>query len=612
MTQGPPRDTRTNVLLVVTDDQGYGDSACGGNPWLTTPSLDQFYADAVRLTQFHTDPMCAPSRAALLTGCYSARAGVWSTLTGRYFLNREMPTVAERFRAARYRTGMFGKWHLGDTTGYLPQDRGFDEALYHGGGVIGEMPDHWDNDYFNGSYRRNGVLERHEDIYCTDLWCSEARSFMTHCVRENSPFFCYLPLNAPHSPYDVHARYVEPYLAKGVPDARARFYGMITNIDENFGRIRRHLSSLGVLENTIIVFTGDNGTACGASIDPEGHAVDGYNAGMRGKKCWSTDGGHRNLCMIQWPRGGWKGGREVHQLTAHFDLAPTLTTACDLSQSGAEKSEVDGVDLSGPLAGSDCDEHEKRVLIVHNQQRDNPEKYKDFTVMAQHWRLVQTTEWGPGRRELHRVSDDPGQRNDVSGDHPDVVARLMGEYEVWWDSLKPSFEQDWPIQLRQSPETILMTAHAWHGIDRPPGIYDQNHVRLGVVQNGYWLIDVIDPGVYHFELRRWPREVDQPIQAGLPPRAGISYVSDRPAGVPLQIMAASLSISHDAMDGCVPEPFEFAAPVRPELTYIDFACSLEVGRYRVASCFEDQAGARRGAYFMYVAAGTKSGSGRVE
>ncbi|MBB6431741.1 arylsulfatase [Algisphaera agarilytica] len=591
---------RPNVLVIVTDDQGYGDFSCSGNPWLKTPELDRFHDDAVRLQQFHTDPMCAPSRAALMTGCYSARAGVWSTLTGRYFLNRDMPTMADHFRAGGYRTGMFGKWHLGDSRRYLPHDRGFDEALYHGGGVIGEMPDRWDNDYFNAVFWRNGVPERFEDTYCTDVWCHEASEFIRRSVADEQPFFCYLPLNAPHSPYDVHADYAKPYLDQGVPHDRAHFFGMIANIDENVGKLRQHLEDLGIADDTIIVYTGDNGTACGATVDHEGFVAEGYNAGLRGKKCWSTDGGHRNLCMIRWANGGWSGGRDVDQLTAHFDLVPTLIEQCDLAGEASAPSRFDGHDLSQALQGEHDEQLDERAIVVHNQQRDNPEKYKDFAVMTRDWRLCQTTDWGPGRRELTRADHDVEQRQDVSEQHPEVVAQLMGVYEAWWEELDAGFDQVWPFYLSQDDDSVMMTAHAWHGVDRPPGIYDQNHCRLGVPQNGYWLIEVADAGRYTFEFRRWPREVDAPMTAGLPARIGVPHVSDRPEGASLSFKRAKLAIHDVDVDQQGDSVALVDQAITPDLCHVTLVADLSPGRYRVQAWLIDENKIDRGAYYCYV------------
>ncbi|WP_353827729.1 arylsulfatase [Agromyces sp. SYSU T0242] len=585
---------RPNVVVIVADDQGYGDFGFTGNPWLRTPELDRLAADSVRLDEFHTDPMCAPSRAALLTGAHSARAGVWSTLSGRYFLSRDLPTMADRFRDAGYRTGMFGKWHLGDATHYLPHDRGFDEALYHGGGVIGEMPDHWDNDYFGGVFRRNGRPERVVDTYCTDLWFGEATAFIERSVEAGTPFLCYLPVNAPHVPYDVHERYAEPYLAQGVPEDRARFFGMIANIDENVGRLRERLTALGVAEDTIVVYLGDNGTDGGATVDGEGTLADGYNAGLRGKKCWATDGGHRNLCLLHWPAGGWTGGRDIRTVTAHFDLLPTLAARCALD--APHDAALEGRDLSRLLEGDDDPSLEERAIVVHNQQRDNPVKDKDFAVLTRDWRLVQTTEWGPGRRELH-AADDTAQRHDLADVHPDVVERLGAVYDAWWDGLDDAFDQAWPAYLETGGEEVTLTAHAWHGTEDRPGIYDQDHCRTGEIANGYWLVEVVDPGRYRFELRRWPREVDRPITAGLPARTGIPHVGDRPAGVALSIRTARISVRPDDADATALS--EATTDVGDAAHAVVHACDLPAGRLRIQTWFTDDGGVERGAYYLY-------------
>ena len=224
---------RPNVIILLTDDQDYGDLSCQGNPWLQTPEYDRLHDESVCFTDFHLDSMCAPTRAALMTGRYSARTGVWSTLRGRYIMNRDETTMAEVFADSGYVTGIFGKWNLGDSWPYRLFDRGFQESLSFGGGVVGEIPDYWDNDYFNATYVRNGKPERFEDRYCTDVWFDEAMAFIER--NWDNPFFCYIPTNAPHGPFNVHDKYADPYRAMGVPEKRARFYGMLANLDENLG-----------------------------------------------------------------------------------------------------------------------------------------------------------------------------------------------------------------------------------------------------------------------------------------------------------------------------------------------------------------------------------------
>jgi arylsulfatase A-like enzyme len=187
-----PEKKRPNVVLVMTDDQGYGDLACHGNSIIKTPNLDALHAQSTRLTNFHVGPTCSPTRASLMTGRYCNRTGVWHTVMGRSLLRKDEVTMADVFRAGGYKTGIFGKWHLGDNYPFRPQDRGFDEVLIHKGGGIGNTQDYWGNDYFDDTYFRNGRPERFEG-YCTDVWFTEAIKFIE--ANKDRPFFCYLPTN---------------------------------------------------------------------------------------------------------------------------------------------------------------------------------------------------------------------------------------------------------------------------------------------------------------------------------------------------------------------------------------------------------------------------------
>ena len=496
--------------------------------------MDELHGECVRLTDYHVDPMCSPSRAAIMTGRYSARTGVWSTLTGRYIMRRDEVTMAQVFAASGYRTGMFGKWHLGDNYPYRPQDRGFHEALTFGAGVIGEIPDHWNNDYFSAAYLRNGRPERFEK-YCTDVWFDEAIKFIEDCG--DAPFFCYIPTNAPHGPFNVHERYSRPYVDLGVPAQRAKFYGMITNIDENLGRLRKRLEGLGLADDTIIIFFGDNGTSAGVNVDRDGFRVDGYNAGMRGKKCWAYEGGHRNGCFIYWRGGGVAGGRDVETITAHIDLLPTLIELCGLVPPGGVR--FDGLSLA-PLLGGETSDWPQRTLFVHNQQRDRPKKHKDLQVMTRRWRLAVTEQWGPRLRELFDIRHDPGQRHDVSDQHPDVMKSLMGLYDRWWEDISVRFDEYSDIVIGSDAAPITkLTCHSWHG---EKGLYNQTHVRAGLQDNGFWAVEAERDGLYEFALRRWPEEANTPIRDPVPPRTGVPFVDDLPPGVGIPVVRARLRV----------------------------------------------------------------------
>ena len=306
--------SKPNVILIMTDDQGYGDLSCHGNPILKTPNLDRLHAESVRLTNFHVSPFCTPTRAALMTGQYPARTGAYRTSCGRTMMHPDERTIAHVFAENGYATGMVGKWHLGDNSPHRPQDRGFQNVVWHRCGGVGQASDYWGNDYFGDTYERNGKFEKFEG-YCTDVWFSEAMRFIDE--NKNTPFFLYLATNAPHGPYRVDPKWSEPYQGKANWGAGPQFYGMIGNIDHNIDMLRQCLARLGLAENTILVFMTDNGTANGAEFGRDklnSEAVQGFNAGMRGKKSSVYEGGHRVPFFIYWPAGGLTGGRDINRL----------------------------------------------------------------------------------------------------------------------------------------------------------------------------------------------------------------------------------------------------------------------------------------------------------
>ena len=351
-----------NVVLIMTDDQGYGDLACHGNPVLKTPNLDQLYAESIRMTDFHVDPFCTPTRAALMTGRYSSSTGAHRTSSGRTMLHNDEVTMANVFKASGYATGIFGKWHLGDNYPHRPQDRGFTYTLWHRCGGVGQASDFPGNDYFDDTYEHNGRFEKFKG-YCTDVWFAGAKKFIKQCADEDKPFFCYIPTNAPHGPYRVDKKYSDPY--RDTAPWNPEFYGMIANLDENVGRLREWLTEQGLAENTLLIFMTDNGTAAGAKFDHlDGTPKRGFNAGMRGKKSSVYDGGHRVPCFIHWPAGKLTKGRDVDQLAAHIDILPSLMDLCGLEP-------IEGVELHGrslkPLLTENGEDWPQRKLIVQFQ-----------------------------------------------------------------------------------------------------------------------------------------------------------------------------------------------------------------------------------------------------
>lgn len=565
---------RPNVVLIITDDQGYGDVGAHGNEVLRTPHLDRLAAGSVRFTDFHVDPTCSPTRAALLTGRYSTRTGVWHTIMGRSLMAAGERTVAELFSQAGYRTGMVGKWHLGDNYPHRPHDQGFEEAFYHGGGVVGHVGDHFGNDLYDDTYLRNG---RPEPVtgYATDVWFDEALSFIER--HREQPFFLYLATNAAHWPYFVDDEYVQPYLSAGVPPTMARFFGMVTNIDENLGRLRARLREWGLAENTILVFMTDNGSAEGwSNWREEPGTWTGFNAGMRGGKGSAYDGGHRVPLYVHWPAGGLAGGRDVPCLSAHIDLLPTLAELCAVDLPG--DLQLDGTSLvpalrtaggEGSATAREASAGEAvssaltdRVLFVHSQRVDVPIKWRRSSVMTERWRLVDGA-------ELYDVGADPGQEVDVAAAHPDVVRRLRNAYGGWWASLEPAFDRTVRIGLgSQAENPTALTSHDWRTDDATQVVWNNNQVNSAYAGNGYWAVDVVRGGEYEIELRRWPRPSHQGIDA----------------------RHARLRVGDVEME---------KATSRYDAT-ATFRVRLEAGPTTLQTWLTPREGTARGAYFVYV------------
>ncbi len=489
---------RPNIVLVITDDQGYGDLGCTGNPWLRTPALDDFYADAVRLRDFHVGPTCAPTRAGLLTGHYANSTGVWHTIGGRSLLREAEVTLADALRAAGYRTAIFGKWHLGDNPPYRPGDRGFDECVTHGGGGIGQTPDAWGNDYFDDVYSVNGQPRRFAG-YCTDVWFAEARAFLTRMAGARQPFFCYLAPNAPHSPFNVPPPYAAPYRSL-MSARRANFYGMIANLDENFARLRATLRELALEEDTILIFMTDNGTAAGARFDAAGFLREGYNAGLRGGKGSPYDGGHRVPFFLRYPRGALCGGRDINTLCAHIDVMPTLLELCNVPTPRALSWH--GRSLV-PILRDAAAAWPERALVTDSQRLTEPVKWRQSAVMSDRWRLIDGA-------KLYDIRADREQRRDLAAQHPTEVARLRAAYEEWWAIVSEQAARNVPIALGGDEVATTLSAHDWRNeaSDCP---WHQGHIRAGHRCEGYWEVRVLRAGRYQFALRRWPEDAGHPL-----------------------------------------------------------------------------------------------------
>jgi arylsulfatase A-like enzyme len=482
-----------NVILIVTDDQGFGDLSCHGNPVLETPNLDKLHNESVRFTDFHVDPTCAPSRGALMTGKYSHRAGVWHTIAGGNHLRASEMTMADVFKASGYRTGVFGKWHLGSNYPYRPMDRGFDEWLGQGDGGTGTTDDWFDNDRVNDHYWHNGERVQREG-YALDVFFDATIDFMTKDEQNEQPFFAYLATYMPHTPHTLPSKSWTKKYENKVTEEEAYFFAAIDRIDQNLGRLRQALEKSGKAENTILIFMSDNGGTTGVKL---------FNAGMRGRKTQVYDGGHRVPFFMHWPNGKLKHGTDVSDLTAHIDLLPTLIDLCGLSPK--QKIDFDGRSFKQQLFQPDSALPD-RTLFVETQRTFKPKSWAKTAGMTKRWRLV-------NNKELYDMSKDPGQETNVIKQHPEVARTIRDAHKAYWERVSPG-DRDKPrfiVGHPKDPETFLQPAD-WY---LPSVPWNHALVAKGPHCIGAWDIAIAEDGTYRFEVRRWPREANAPIQ-GVP------------------------------------------------------------------------------------------------
>jgi len=456
---------RPNIVLILTDDQGYGDFSCHGNPILKTPHLDRLHDESVRFTDFHVSPTCSPTRASLMTGRHEFRSGVTHTIFERERLNLEAKTLPQVLKSAGYVNGIFGKWHLGDEAEYQPGRRGFDEVFIHGGGGIGQTyvgscGDAPNNKYFDPAILHNGKFVKTKG-YCTDVFFDEALRWMTNRVRSGAtdstktlpksgiehknPFFCYIATNAPHGPLVCPPEYEAKYSKLVQTPDEAKFFGMIANIDDNIGRLLAKLKELDIERETLVIFMNDNGGTVGTKI---------FNAGMRGQKVTPYRGGTRGASFWRWPGKFAPGDRE--QLTAHIDVFPTLAEFTGAKIPADVAAKFDGRSL-GPLLKDRQAEWADRILFTHvgrwpKGSDPNDAKFAHCSIRTPRWNLVSSPRRAradkpkPGEEptgrvpqwELYDMQADPREKENVADKLPEVVARLTKSYDAWWDEVVPA------------------------------------------------------------------------------------------------------------------------------------------------------------------------------
>ena len=564
-----------NVILILTDDQGYGDMSCHGHPILQTPNIDRLSREGVRLTDFHVDPYCAPTRAALMTGRYALRTGVWHTYGGRNWLLNDETTMAEIFKTNGYATGHFGKWHLGHNYPLAPYYRGFDESLMLGDGGLGATNDYWGNDRFDDTYFYNGQPVKTHG-FGTDQFFNYALRFIER--NKEKPFFIYLAPNLVHRPWNIPPEYVmkydptqsEPPLVVDYHHTdMSRFYGSIDKIDEQIGRLLTYLENSKLIKNTIIIFLTDNGT-----VSTE------YNAGMRGRKGSPYDGGHRVPCFINWQEGQLKSGKDITNLTAHVDLLPTLIDLCKLNL--PKEILFDGISLAPLLLSDQITWPNDRIYITQQAQSEGYKniapKWLSSVVLSERWRMVHG-------QELFDIKQDPAQENDLAQQYPDTVEWLREIYEKYWADVFPRTKKTARVTIDHDNQAetwlSLISIHQPDG----SGVWSQVHAAKAITINGYWAVDIVQDGLYQFELRRWPRELNKPISARDYP-----FPLDYESAISIKPVTARLKIAD----------VELSQDINPDSPAVIFNAKLTQGPANLQTWFIDQDGRSRTAYWIYI------------
>ncbi|MCP3927609.1 MAG: arylsulfatase [Bacteroidetes bacterium] len=441
-----------NIILVMTDDQGYGDISAHGSPDVSTPNMDKLKSQGISLEDFQVSPSCAPTRSAIMTGRHPFKNAITHTIFERERMALGISTLPEILKRGGYTSGIFGKWHLGDEPEYQPDSRGFDEVFIHGGGGIGQAyasscADAPDNKYFDPTIKHNGTFVKTKG-FCTDIFFTQALSWIKQKANEDKPFFAYIATNAPHGPFIAPEEYKEKFERQNYPTKAQGFYGMIENVDDNLGLLMEKLKTWDIADNTILIFMSDNGKSGGGKNIVHGPT---YNAGMKGIKGSADEGGTRVPFFIRWPNE-FNAGEKVDVLLNHYDILPTFA---DLA--GIDISDIPDLDGQSflPFLRNTAHKSDDRYRFVHvgrwplnpkntdNQKvlkrwgadsllSSSPDssRYKNCAVRNEQYRFV-------NNKELYDVISDPGQKQNIAAEHPELVVAMRKVYDKWWNKVRP-------------------------------------------------------------------------------------------------------------------------------------------------------------------------------
>lgn len=506
-----------NVILIMTDDQGFGDLGFTGNPVIKTPHIDKMARNSARLTNFYVSPVCAPTRASLMTGRYNYRTRCIDTYIGRAMMDTAEVTLAELLKQGGYATGIFGKWHMGDNHPMRPMDQGFEESLVHRGGGIGQPsdPPGGEGKYTDPVLFHNGRQTQAKG-YCTDVYFDSAIAWLTQCGQQGRPFFAYIPTNAPHGPFhDVPEAQLAAYQkenldndqfpqaqghklpAKHNADIRARIFAMITNVDDNVGKLFRSLEKQKLLDNTLVIFMVDNG--------PNGRR---YVAGMKGWKSHVHEGGIHSPFFAHWPKR-LKPGCTSDRIAAHIDILPTVLDVCGLDKPADLK--LDGRSLL-PLLTGKSDNWSDRMIVIQAHRGDRPQLYHNFAARTQQWKLLHASGFGKEgftgdpAFELYDMAADPMEMHNLAAAQPAVVEKLRKQYEDWFADVSTTRPDNYAppaIHIGTPHENpVVLTRQDWRHIKGRPWAADSN---------GFWKLHAATEGRYDVRLRFRPLKADAAV-----------------------------------------------------------------------------------------------------
>jgi len=521
---------RPNVIVIMSDDQGCGDYGFAGNDIIRTPQLDAMHSRSGYLGNFYVSPVCAPTRASLMTGRYNYRTRCIDTYVGRAMMDTDEVTIAEFLRDAGYRTGIYGKWHMGDNYPLRAMDQGFQDSLVHRGGGIGQPSDPIGAE---GKYTDPTLIQDGKEVqmkgYCTDIYFDAAMEFIGESVKQRENFFTYIATNAPHGPFhDVPRELYEEYrkvdftpiLVSEISEKRreqefdklARIAAMITNIDDNVGRLFEKLDELGVSDNTIVIYFNDNG--------PNSMR---YVGNMRGMKTRVDDGGIRSPLLFHWP-AKVAADRSSKKLCAHIDIMPTILDACQVDV--PEGHHLDGRSFL-PLLTEENQQWPTRQVVFQTHRGNTPQIFNHFALHEDNWKLVHPSGFGnekftgEAKLELYDLSKDPRQQKDLSDVHPETKQRLTKAYEAWFADVSSTRKDNYApprivIGTDHEPVSVLTRQDWRHAQGRP----------WAIDSNGFWLLENPETGEFKIEI----------IFAGAEHPAGIATIKVGDQAVTLDIL----------------------------------------------------------------------------